>query len=207
LQTGSAALASEQLPALNMLNTKYLIGKDPNNGQTKFVVPNAGALGPVWLVRSLKVVKDAKEEMAAIATLSPKDTAVIQQSFHNSVKGAGNWSGQGNIKLDKNDNDVVEYSFNSNEEQFAVFSEVYYDTGWKAFIDGKEAPIVKVNYVLRGLQVPAGAHKIVFKFEPQDYFLGRKLTTIFQIVLLLLVAAAIFFEWRNNKKTRTASAS
>jgi uncharacterized membrane protein YfhO len=81
-----------------------------------------------------------------------------------------------------------------------VFSEVYYDAGWKAFIDGKEAPIVKVNYVLRGLQVPAGNHKIVFKFEPQDYFLGRKLTTIFTIALLLLIVAAIFFEWRNRKK-------
>ena len=207
LQTNPGGLASAQLPALNMLNTKYLIGKDPNNGQTKFVVPNAGALGPVWLVRSLKVVKDAREEMAAFATLNPRDTAVMQQSFRNSVKGAGNWSAQGSIKLDKNDNDVAEYSFNSNEEQFAVFSEVFYDTGWKAFIDGKEAPIVKVNYVLRGLQVPAGTHKIEFKFEPPDYLLGRKLTTIFQVLLLLLVAAAIFFEWRNSKKNRDVSAS
>ncbi|HYO21247.1 MAG TPA: YfhO family protein, partial [Flavisolibacter sp.] len=168
---------------------------------------NKGALGPVWLVRSLRVVKDAKEEMAAFVTLNPRDIAVLQQSFRNKITGAANWTAQGSIRLDKNDNDVVEYSFNSNEEQFAVFSEVYYDAGWKAFIDGKEAPIVKVNYVLRGLQVPAGAHKIIFKFEPQDYFFGRRMTNIFTIVLLVLIAAAIFFEWRNHRKTTATTTS
>lgn len=203
LQTNPAALDSARLPALNMLNTKYIIAKDPNNGQTQFVQQNPGALGPAWLVRSLKVVKDAKEEMAAFATLNPKDTAVIQQSFRSKITGNANWSAQGTIKLDKNDNDIAEYSFAGNEEQFAVFSEVFYDAGWKAFIDGKETPIVKVNYVLRGLQVPAGNHKIVFRYEPQDYFFGRKLTTIFTIALLLLMAAAIFFEWRNRKQTTT----
>jgi uncharacterized membrane protein YfhO len=150
------------------------------------------------------VVKDAREEMAAFATLNPRDTAVIQQSFRNNINGNGTWTGEGTITLDRNQNDVIDYSFNSPQEQFAVFSEVYYDAGWKAFIDGREAPINKVNYVLRGLQVPAGAHKITFRFEPQDYLLGRQLTTIFQIILLALIAAAIFFEWRNNRKTAIA---
>jgi hypothetical protein len=186
-----------------MLNTKYIIAKDPNSGLTQYKQQNNGALGAAWLVKSLKVVKDAKEEMAAFAMLNPKDTAVMQQSFRGKITGAANWTGAGTITLDKNDNDIVNYSFNSNEEQFAVFSEVYYEPGWKAFVDEKEAPIVKVNYVLRGLQVPAGAHKIVFRYEPQDFYTGKKLTTIFSIALLLLVAAAIFFEWRNRKQTAT----
>lgn len=204
LQSNPASIGLAHIPALNMMNTRYIIAKHPNTGVTSLVAENPGAMGPAWLVRSLRVVKDAKEDMSAFATLNPRDTAVMQQAFRNNVKGATNWSGQGTIRLDKNDNDVAEYSFNSNEAQFAVFSEVYYDAGWKAFIDGKEAPILRVNYVLRGLQVPAGAHKIVFRFEPQDYLLGRKLTTIFQIVLLLLIAAAIFFEWRNSKKLQAA---
>ncbi|HEY0039357.1 MAG TPA: YfhO family protein, partial [Flavisolibacter sp.] len=187
LQNNPAGLDSAHLPALNMLNTKYFIAKHPHNGQTSFQQVNNGALGPVWLVRSLQTVPDAKAEMAALASLNPRDTAVMQQAFRNQLKGATNWTAQGQISLDNNgnQNDIINYTFNSNEEQFAVFSEVYYDAGWRAFIDGKEAPILKVNYVLRGLQIPAGAHKIVFKFEPQDYFLGRKLTTIFTIALLL----------------------
>ena len=205
LQTNPAGLDSAQLPALNMLNTKYIIAKDPNSGLTQFKQQNKGALGAAWLVKSIRVVKDAKDEMSSFATLHPKDTAVLQQSFRSKITGAANWTGTGTITLDKNDNDIINYSFNSNEEQFAVFSEVYYDAGWKAFIDGKEAPVVKVNYVLRGLQVPAGAHKIVFKYEPQDFYTGKKLTTVFTIALLLLVAAAIFFEWRNSRGTVTAT--
>lgn len=205
LQSNPAALDSIHIPALNMLNTRYIIAKDPNTGETKFSQETRTALGPAWLVRSLKVVKDAKEEMASFATLNPKDTAVMQGAFRDKIKGTTNWSAQGTIKLDKNDNDVADYSFNSNEEQFAVFSEIYYDAGWKAFIDGREAPIVKVNYVLRGMQLPAGSHKIQFRFEPQDYLLGRKLTTIFTVALLLLFAAAIFFEWRARKQPAFAS--
>lgn len=207
LQSNPAGLDTLRIPALNMLNAKYIIAKHPGTGQTSFQQQNRGALGPVWLVRSLKVVKDAREEMASFATLNPRDTAVMQQAFQNKITGPTAWSGQGTIGLVSNDNDEIDYSFNSNEPQFAVFSEVYYDAGWKAYVDGKETPIVKVNYVLRGLQVPAGQHKIRFEFKPQDYFLGRKLTTIFTVALLLLFAAAIFFEWRSYRHKTTAAKS
>ena len=203
LQSNSAGLDSVHMPALNMLNARYLIAKHPNTGVTSFSIQNRGALGPAWLVHSVKVVKDAKEEMAAFASLNPKETAVIQQAYRASLSGtASSWSGEGSIKLEKNDNDIIDYTFNSNAEQFAVFSEVFYDAGWKAVVDGKEAPILKVNYVLRGLLMPAGQHKIQFRFEPADYLLGRKLTTIFTIALILLMAAAIYFEWRAYKQTK-----
>ncbi|MFN2459025.1 MAG: YfhO family protein, partial [Chitinophagaceae bacterium] len=102
-------------------------------------------------------------------------------------------------ELVKNDIDLVEYKTSSNTNQFAVFSEVFYDAGWKAFIDSKQVPVSKVNYVLRGVSVPAGTHVILFKFEPGGYLLGRQLTNIFTILLLLLVGAGIFFEWRGKK--------
>jgi uncharacterized membrane protein YfhO len=86
--------------------------------------------------------------------------------------------------------------------QFAVFSEVFYDRGWKAFIDGKESPIVKTNYVLRGLAIPAGQHKIEFRFEPASYLMGRKITTISQFILLALFAVGIAMEWRRRNLSK-----
>lgn len=205
LQTNPAGLDSSRIPALNMLNARYIIAKHPNTGVTSFVVENRGAMGPAWLVRNLKVVKDAKEEMAAFAALNPRAEAVIQQSYKSKVSGTGAWTGEGTIKLEKNDNDVATYSFNSGSEQFAVFSEVFYDAGWKAFIDDKEAPVVKVNYVLRGLQIPAGKHAVRFSFVPADYFRGRTMTNVFSLALLLLFAVAIYYEWRNRKNRPEAT--
>jgi uncharacterized membrane protein YfhO len=102
------------------------------------------------------------------------------------------------IQLLKNDNDIITYTSNAGSNQFAVFSEVYYPRGWKAYVDGKESSIVKVNYVLRGLALSPGKHEIKFEFKPQGYYTGRKLTSIFSIILLVLLAAGIFMGWRNR---------
>jgi uncharacterized membrane protein YfhO len=99
----------------------------------------------------------------------------------------------------KNDNDVITYTSESTTNQFAVFSEVYYKAGWRALVDGKEYPIIKTDYVLRGLALPAGKHNIEFRFEPQGYLKGKLLTLISSIFLGILVLAAIYMEWRRNK--------
>ena len=93
---------------------------------------------------------------------------------------------------------MVTYQYNAPSPQFAVFSEVYYNRGWKAFIDEKEAPIVKTNYVLRGLSVPAGQHIIEFRFKPESYTTGSRITLISQVLLLLLLAAGLWFDNRQK---------
>jgi uncharacterized membrane protein YfhO len=103
------------------------------------------------------------------------------------------------IKLEKNDNDVINYTSQSAYNQFAVFSEVYYARGWKAFVDKKEMPIVKTNYALRGLALAPGKHDIEFRFEPQGYVKGRKITMIANIVLLALLVFTLFIGWRKRK--------
>jgi hypothetical protein len=203
--------AQLNMPVLNMLNTKYLIQKntDPKNpqyGQTMRYQKNAGALGPCWLVKTVQFVKDADAEMAALDNFNPKDTAFVQDAFKSAVPFAPQVDSAAGIQLVKNDNDVITYQFKSSTNQFAVFSEVYYDAGWKATIDGKDAPIVKVNYVLRGLAVPAGNHAIEFRFEPSGYKKGKKLTSVFSILLLLFLVVGVFMEWRNNKRSAPAKA-
>jgi Bacterial membrane protein YfhO len=183
------------LAVLNMLNTRYVITQD-STGQI-YPSRNPAALGNVWFVREIQYVKDAAAEMKALDQFDPQKTAVVQESYRASVNTPVADSGAV-ISLTKDDHDIVTYSSNSSAPQFAVFSEVFYDRGWKAFINGQETPIVKVNYVLRGLSIPAGRHAIEFRFEPASYYNGRRVTTISQVILALLLLAAIVTEMRRK---------
>jgi hypothetical protein len=193
-------LAKNNMNVLNMLNTKYFIQRD-RQGLTQNFQQNPDALGNAWFVKTVNFVKGPDEEMAAISNFNPRDTAFVQESFKASVPFMPQYDSAASIRLVKNDNDIITYSSQSSTNQFAVFSEVYYAAGWKAFVDGKETPIVKVNYVLRGLALQAGNHNIEFRFEPQGYIRGHKLTSIFCIILLLMLAGGIFMEWKKSKSS------
>ncbi len=183
---------------IDMLNTKYIINADSSG--RPIAQRNPGALGHVWLVKEIRWVKNPREEMKALDDFDPSSTAIVQESFKSKVPNSPKWDSASSIKLSKFDNDKLNYVVKTTGDQFAVFSEVYYDRGWKAFIDGKETSIVKVNYVLRGLPVPPGEHNIEFRFEPASYIAGRRITSITQVLLLLLLAAGIFLEWKRNKR-------
>ena len=91
-------------------------------------------------------------------------------------------------------NDLI-YSFNSTEQQMVVFSEIWYQPGWKAYIDGQETDHIRVNYALRGLLVPAGNHEIVFKFEPRSYYLGETISLISSLLIMLSLFSVIGFNY------------
>lgn len=185
------------MQVMDMLNTKYFIVPD-SSGQPQ-AQRNPGALGNAWLVKQIRYVKDPAEEMKALNSFTARDEAIIQEQFKPSVPFPPVPDSTATIRMEKNENDIVIYQFQSLSNQFAVFSEVYYDRGWKAFIDGKETPIVKTNYVLRGLAVPAGKHTIEFRFEPRSYIMGHRITAICQILLLLFFAVGVFMEYRKRK--------
>ena len=195
---------SKQQPnfaVLNMLNAKYFIQKDPRTGMTQNYQKNDSALGHAWFVKAIRTVKTPQEEMKALDNFHPRDTAIMQETMSGRIGGLpGILTGEGTIQLVSNRNDMATYRSNSQSGGLGVFSEIFYDAGWKAFIDGKETPITKVNYVLRALAIPAGNHEIVFRFEPQGFMTGRTLTTIFQVLLVLVLAAGIFLEWKKSRK-------
>jgi uncharacterized membrane protein YfhO len=99
----------------------------------------------------------------------------------------------GTISLTKYVNDEIVYTTESASNQFAVFSEIYYPAGWNAYIDGNKTDHFKVNYLLRGMPVPAGKHTITFKFEPSVYFTSYTLALIGNIILYLMLVAAIVY--------------
>jgi uncharacterized membrane protein YfhO len=186
----------------NMLNTKYFIVGNPSGAPQAQM--NPGALGNAWFVKAVSFVNGPEAEMNALNQFNPRDTAIVDQSFKSSVNyDQGGSDTAASIRLVKNDNDYIEYESNNNKNGFGVFSEVYYDRGWKAFVDSKETPIAKVNYVLRGLSLPAGKHKVEFRFEPQAHKLGSTVTSIFQILLILLILGAIGMLFKNSRKTTT----
>lgn len=192
-------LSKGNMNVFNMLNTKYFIVNNPSNNQPAAQI-NPEALGPAWLVKTIKYVNSADEEMKALDNFNPRDTVVIDKREQSKVLFPPQFDSSASIQFLQNLNDQVTYSFNAASNQFVVFSEVYYPRGWKAFIDGKEAPIVRVNYVLRGLAVPAGKHSIEFRFEPASYKNGLIISRIATILSILAIAAGLWWEWRKFRK-------
>jgi len=197
LQSNPDSMRFVATPALNMLNVRHFIYRDQNTTKGAWVNPNA--LGNAWFVSQVNYVPDANACMKAIGNFNPATTAVLFDADKASVTVTPAYDSAASIQLVSNDNDKISYTSSSSVNGFGVFSEVYYQAGWKATIDGNPAPIIRTNYVLRGLNIPAGKHKIEFVFEPQGYITGNKITIIASILLLLLVAGGIFLQWRKEK--------
>lgn len=188
--------AAPNTDVLNALDTRYIILQDPQSGKTA-VQQNPLAYGAAWLVKGVKFVDGPANELKAIGVTSLRDTVVLDKSLEKTITALA-YDSTAFIKLVKYDNDAVEYSSNAATPQFAVLSEVYYPFGWNAYVDGKKTDYVKADYFLRGITIPAGSHKIEFKFEPTIYYTGRNISFIVSILIVLLVAATIFWEWKNR---------
>jgi hypothetical protein len=186
-------IAKNNMGALNMLNTKYFIV-----GANQVQV-NPDANGNAWFVHEVIKVNSADEEMKALDNLKTKQAAVIDVSYLKStISFPKEIDTTASIQLTKYDVTTLEYSSNSTIAQFAVFSEIYYKEGWNAFIDGKSNPHYRVNYVLRGMLIPAGEHTVVFKFEPTVIKSGTTITSISYLLLLFIPIAWFFIARRKN---------
>jgi hypothetical protein len=185
------------MPTMNMLNTKYVISGDP----ALDTVVNKAALGNVWFVKGVQYEKGPAEVMKRLDNFNPKDTAIIEQK--DKIDGLNDIQVDeaAQITLVNNNNDEVNYKSISTKKQLAVFSEIYYNLGWKAYIDNVETPIVKVNYVLRGLVVPAGNHAIRFEFKPITIKNSIIASTFASILLWICIATMIVIAFRNKQKS------
>lgn len=188
--------AFAQSSVLNMLNTKYLIFKGD-----QAPLQNPAALGSAWFVSELKNVKSADEELAALKGLNTRSTAVVDvAAFPDAAKIQATKDSAASVKLLSYSPNELKYESNASKEGVVVFSEIYYAKGWKAFVDDKETPHFRANWVLRAMQVPAGKHTITFKFEPESYYKGEQYTLYGSIVVLLLLAGLVAAGYRAEKK-------
>jgi len=144
----------------NMLNVGYLVLPNDQNGQNQ-AVRNLFANGPAWFVEDVEVVRSADEEIEELGTTNTKTTALVDQRFESLVPVSITPDSTAEIFMHRYSPNRISYFTEAASEQFAVFAEVFYPEGWEATIDGKPAEIVRTNYVLRGLTVPAGKHEMV----------------------------------------------
>ncbi len=184
------------LPMLNMLNTRYII-YSPN----AMPIVNNKVLGNAWFVKSFRFVQDANEEIVALRNLNPGDEAIVDLRYEALLKTfVPNFDSTAQILLTKYAPNRLMYETNVATPQLAVFSEIFYSKGWKAYVDGKETPHFRANYVLRAMIVPEGKHNIEFVFDPPSYRTGNIISYISSAIVLLMIGAVLFFTFRRVRK-------
>jgi hypothetical protein len=201
-----SAISKNNMAVINMLNTKYFIVGDKETG-AEMAQRNPGALGNAWFVSNFKFVKNADEEINAIKNFDPSTTALVDEKFKEQLQGKSfSKDPSDKIELVSYHPNRLSYKYKASNESLAVFSEVYYQPGWNAYIDGKPSPHFRANYILRAMVLPAGKHTIDFKFEPKSYEMGEKISlagSAFLIIFLLLVfAKEILTYYKNQKNTQ-----
>ncbi len=196
---------------LNMLNTKYIISPQGQGGQP-VAIPNPEANGNAWFVNNIKWAETADDEILALnahalgdtaksGDFDSKSTAVLRSSYKNelNLNSIGKDSAT-SIMLTKYGLNDLEFASSNSQDGFAVFSDIYYPYGWHAYIDGEETPIYKTNYLLRGIKIPAGDHKIVFEFHPEKFIKGDRIAGVCSLLLLVLIGASVGMSLKGKKK-------
>ena len=191
-QSVDSALATTGF--LNMVNTRYIV----INPEAQPIV-NRHAAGNAWFVPQVQIVEDADADVAALrgidltrqATLDARYEGMLQKKSYDPDPSAS-------IELMEYHPNRMVYRSETSTEQLALFSEVYYEKGWQATIDGEKADHLRLNYLLRGMVVPPGSHEIVFEFHPRAYFTGSTISRISSIMLLLLLAGTIVLQIRKD---------
>ncbi len=181
-------ISQADMNVLNMLNAKYIVMSDDE------VYTNPDALGNSWFVDRLMWVDGADAEMGALDSINPAVTAVSDIRFKEILGSTVPPMEPGDtiyeIAYAPNE---LSYTARSRKGGVAVFSEVYFPWGWKAWIDGNETSIGRVDYLLRAIRIPAGDHKVTMRFDPGSIHTTVTIATIAIILIYIAAAGAIVF--------------
>lgn len=184
----------DSLGVLNMLNMKYVIY---NKDAAPLV--NTSANGNAWFVKNIRIAADANEEMKLVGEIDTKNEIVIDKEFASQIPGTLVPDSTSKITLKSYSPNQLIYTVYATSNQMAVFSEIYYDKGWNAYINGEKAPYIRANYLLRAMPLQKGTYELVFKFEPLSYIYGNYISLIASIVLVI---GFIFFMLQKIKQKK-----
>jgi hypothetical protein len=185
----------EKSNVINMLNTRYII----YNPQAE-PIPNQSSFGNAWLVENIRWVESANDEIEQLSQTDLRKTAIMHSEFKQkvgSVEPASDLAST--IELVSYEPNRLEYSANVRNNSLAVFSEIWTSKGWNAYIDEKEVPLLRADYVLRALEIPEGKHIIVMRYEPTIWKIGEKVSFASSFLLIAGAIAILFYDWRKKK--------
>ena len=190
-------LSKMNIEVYNMLNTKYFITE-------KGVEMNDGFAGSAWIVDSVIIVETADAELNALsmdAGFKAKDVAIVDKEFAELLPAMTEDKHHGFIRLTDYKVNNITYQYGSDTPSLALFSEIYYPKGWTAYVDGKEVPSIRANYILRALNLPAGNHTIEWKYEVPNYSVTVNLTRTSSLLILLSLLATVAMAVIRKRKT------
>lgn len=187
---------------LDFLNVKYFLLQDPETSTIQ-ALENPNALGPAWTISNLKSVATADELLKSLKTTDFSNEAlVLEGTYSESLAKSYAKDTLATLNLITSKPDSLVYELEANAKQFVVFSEMYYPHGWTAYINGEASPIINVNYVLRGLEVPQGKSRIVFHFDPEVIRLGTHLRWSTLILFIVFLGGLYYFQLRKKNQVK-----
>lgn len=189
--------ALSEIPTLNMLNTRYII-----YNPEQLPIRNPYAFGNAWFVQKVEIVQTADDEIAALEHINPRTTAVVEKQFADDIKDfKPSLDSTATIVMDSYKPNKITYTSKTSSQQLAVFSEIYYQPGWKALIDGKPAPHFRADWTLRAMLIPEGKHEITFIFEPDTFNTANQIASFTTLLLLLAFIASVIYSIKINRKS------
>ncbi len=188
---------------LNMYNVKYIIGTDENNRPG--IQLNDRANGNAWFVGQINFVKDDNEEILKLGKIDTKNEVVLNEKFRKDLNFTSYKDSLSVIKLTSYHPEKLTYESQNSQDGLAVFSENYYPEGWQATVDGKPVKIIKADYSLRALKIPAGKHQIVFEFKPEIVRKGGCISLWSYVIFIILVVFGIFYRYKTKNKNVSLS--
>ncbi|MDX2134881.1 MAG: hypothetical protein SFV52_08850 [Saprospiraceae bacterium] len=195
VDTFLTANLEQNLHIVGMLNGKYIVTPQ------KQVLPNDKALGHAWFVSEIEVVPTADAEMQGLHALNPREKALVSQEFAGTLAGfQPTPDSNATIELTSYHPDKMAYMYSAASDQFAVFPEMYYPPakGWKCYLNGQPAPdFIKVNYLLRGMRLPAGQNQqLEMRFEPRSFYTGEMVARVASLLTLLAFFLSLWLWYR-----------
>ena len=203
--SGAFANDPEAMAVLNLLNTKYIIAPDCEGEPT--VYPNTTAYGNAWFVERIAWAENADDEMAQLGTIDHRSLALMDVAERDQLNGDGTYTlaEDATAQITAYECNRLEYQTTNAHDGMLLLSEIYYPHGWRATVDGVEVPILRVNYLMRALEVPAGEHQVVLTFYPVSERYTEATAFVSMGITLLLMAAAMLFSMRSKAKGEVGS--